>query len=200
MASFRTLSWALALLLMLGGCTQQPAADASAEAAPAEAPRLSEIDPVPDSLKHLVESPPAGKEMGAFAAQSLPDLPLAVMAPAGSSVFPAEQVEGGQFVVADDEGFYLEVSPIYQNLEDLALTWRADKRFRSMLTYSEQGMIFSTLREGGLDFHMEYVVTLPDGQRFRLRSFNDKRPFSRWQANKMFQAARLTQQAVAKPA
>jgi hypothetical protein len=200
MATFRSLTWALALWFSLGACTQQPAADTEPEAAPLAA-TTSVTDPSPDSLKHLVVSPPVGKGMGAFEPLGLQayGLPLQVMVPAGTQVIPASEAEGGHLLVADEEGFFLEVSLVYLNLEDLAQTWREDERFRRMLTFTYEGMIFSTLREGALDFHMEYVIIGADGQRFRLRSFNEKRPFSRWQANKMYQAARLTQQQLTEP-
>lgn len=146
----------------------------------------------------------------------LKDLPLAVEEPVGNARvmddFETRELEGeglpiemslpegvivkydrelnGWLLFNEDESFKLVAVSDQTASEDIAQYWRTNPEgylFRKMVIESPQGILFEVERNGRVEYHVDYSITSPEF--LRIYSAKD-RPFSQYQAEKMFHACR----------
>lgn len=90
----------------------------------------------------------------------------------------------------EDESFKLIAISDQTAIEDIAQYWRTnpeDYRFRKMLIETSKGILFEVERNEQVEYHVDYSISSPEF--LRIYSAKD-RPFSQYQAEKMFHACR----------
>lgn len=116
-------------------------------------------------------------------------LPIEMDLPPGV-VVKYDRELNGWLIFNEDETFKLIAISDQTALEDIAQYWRTnpeDYLFRKMLVETSSGILFEVERNGQVEYHVDYSINSPEF--LRIYSAKDK-PFSQYQAEKMFHACR----------
>lgn len=171
------------LILSLAGCES-----AEQQEPDGAAPATTELRDLPPA----VEDPaPGARVMDDFKTRGLVNegLPIELALPEGVAVKYDRELNGW-LMFNEDESFKLVAVSDQTASEDIAQYWRSnpeDYLFRKMLIDTPSGILFEVERNGQVEYHVDFSVTSPEF----LRIYNAKdRPFSQYQAEKMFHACR----------
>lgn len=116
-------------------------------------------------------------------------LPIEMDLPSGI-VVKYDRDLNGWLIFNEDESFKLVAVSDQTASEDIAQYWRSnpeDYRFRTMKIQTPNGILFEVERNGKVEYHVDYSIMTPEF--LRIYSAKD-RPFSQYQAEKMFHACR----------
>lgn len=186
--AFQRLSYILLLPAFLIGMSSCGSADSSQESDDAATTVSGELKDLPAAVQ---DPTPENRIMDDFEARELgyEGLPIEIDLPKGVIVKFDKELNGW-LIFNEDETFKLVAVSDQTASEDIAQYWRTnpeDYKFRQMKIQTPNGILFEMEKNGQVEYHVDYSVRTPEF--LRIYSAKD-RPFSQYQAEKMFHACR----------
>ncbi|MDP5171702.1 MAG: hypothetical protein NWR72_15755 [Bacteroidia bacterium] len=165
-----------------------------------EKTRNSASDNTLRDLPVAVASPPqAERRMNDFKDTEVKELgfPLSMALPE-DVIIKRDDALGGWLLFNPSEEFKLVAEPSMLSLEEIIRYWQGNPEgyvFRNMIINSENGILFEVEHNDKIEYHIDFVF---EGLE-HLRLYNAKdRPFSEYQATRMFHTCRTAKSPVAR--
>lgn len=186
--AFQRLSHLFLIPGFLLGMSACDSSDSTQESDSAETTVSTELKDLPPAVQ---EPSPENRVMNDFEARELgyEGLPIEIELPKGVIVKFDKELNGW-LLFNEDETFKLIAVSDQTASEDIAQYWRTnpeDYTFRQMKIQTPNGILFEMEKNGQVEYHVDYSVRTPEF--LRIYSAKD-RPFSQYQAEKMFHACR----------